>query len=73
MNIVNKKIDEIKPYENNPRFNDDAVEKVAKSIKEFGQWRDKETFSEFLDKTQLAEMGGESRTKDPPKQGESLY
>ena len=36
MEIVNKKIDELKPYENNPRFNDDAVEYVAKSIKEFG-------------------------------------
>lgn len=29
-------LDEIKPYENNPRFNDDAVEKVAESIKQFG-------------------------------------
>ena len=36
MKIVNKKIDEIRPYENNPRFNDDAVEFVANSIKEFG-------------------------------------
>lgn len=36
MEIINKKIDEIIPYENNPRFNDDAVEYVAKSIKEFG-------------------------------------
>lgn len=36
MEIVNKKIDELIPYENNPRFNDDAVEYVAKSIKEFG-------------------------------------
>ena len=36
MEIVNKKIDELKPYEKNPRFNDDAVEYVAKSIKEFG-------------------------------------
>lgn len=36
MEIVYKKIDELKPYENNPRFNDDAVEYVAKSIKEFG-------------------------------------
>ena len=36
MNIVNKRLDELKPYENNPRFNDDAVEYVAKSIKEFG-------------------------------------
>lgn len=29
-------IDSIKPYENNPRINDDAVEYVANSIKEFG-------------------------------------
>lgn len=36
MEIVEKKIDELKPYENNPRFNDDAVEGVANSIKEFG-------------------------------------
>ena len=36
MEIINKKITELKPYENNPRLNDDAVEYVAKSIKEFG-------------------------------------
>lgn len=36
MEIINKKLDELKPYENNPRFNDDAVEYVANSIKEFG-------------------------------------
>lgn len=36
MEIVYKKIDEIKPYENNPRFNDDAVEDVKKSIEKFG-------------------------------------
>lgn len=36
MEIIYKKISEIKPYENNPRFNDDAVEYVANSIKEFG-------------------------------------
>lgn len=29
-------IEKIKPYENNPRINDDAVEAVAKSIKSFG-------------------------------------
>lgn len=28
--------EEVKPYEKNPRFNDEAVEKVANSIKEFG-------------------------------------
>lgn len=36
MNIVNRPIDSITPYEDNPRRNDDAVEPVAKSIKEFG-------------------------------------
>lgn len=36
MEIVNKKLEELKPYENNPRFNDDAVQYVANSIKEFG-------------------------------------
>ena len=36
MKIVNKNIDELIPYENNPRINDHAVEKVANSIKEFG-------------------------------------
>ncbi len=36
LKIVYKKTDEIIPYENNPRFNDNAVEAVAKSIKEFG-------------------------------------
>lgn len=36
MEIVLKKIEDLKPYENNPRFNDDAVEYVANSIKEFG-------------------------------------
>lgn len=36
MKIVNKKITDLKPYENNPRINDDAVEYVANSIKDFG-------------------------------------
>ena len=36
MEIINKKIEELKPYENNPRVNDDAIEYVANSIKEFG-------------------------------------
>ena len=36
MEIINKKISELKPYENNPRKNDEAVEFVANSIKEFG-------------------------------------
>lgn len=36
MQIVEKKIGELKPYENNPRKNKDAVEYVANSIREFG-------------------------------------
>lgn len=36
MKIINIKVKEIKPYEQNPRINDYAVEKVANSIKEFG-------------------------------------
>lgn len=36
MNILELNIDELKPYENNPRNNDEAVDPVAKSIKEFG-------------------------------------
>lgn len=36
LKIVYKNVDELIPYENNPRNNDGAVEAVAKSIKEFG-------------------------------------
>ena len=36
MNIIYKKIDEVIPYEKNPRKNDEAVKYVAESIKEFG-------------------------------------
>ena len=36
MKIEYKNIDEIMPYENNPRLNDNAVDYVANSIKEFG-------------------------------------
>lgn len=35
-NIVYKKIDDLIPYENNPRKNDEAVDKVALSISAFG-------------------------------------
>lgn len=34
--IVKLHLSEIIPYENNPRKNDDAVDKVANSIREFG-------------------------------------
>ena len=36
MEIVYKKIEELKPYEKNPRKNENAVKYVANSIKEFG-------------------------------------
>lgn len=36
MQIIYKKIDEVIPYENNPRKNDEAVDYVAKSIEQFG-------------------------------------
>lgn len=36
MEIINKKIKDIIPYEKNPRNNDEAVKYVANSIKEFG-------------------------------------
>lgn len=36
MEIVNRRLAEMRPYENNPRFNDDAVDAVAASIQEFG-------------------------------------
>ena len=36
LEVVYKKIDELIPYENNPRKNDNAVEYVKNSIKDFG-------------------------------------
>lgn len=36
MEVKDLKLSEIKPYENNARFNDEAVEYVANSIREFG-------------------------------------
>lgn len=36
MEIVYKKIKDLVPYEKNPRYNDEAVDYVANSIKEFG-------------------------------------
>ena len=36
MQIVNKKVDELIPYKNNPRNNDEAIPYVTASIKEFG-------------------------------------
>lgn len=36
MVIIEKQLDEIRPYENNPRINDAAVDYVANSLREFG-------------------------------------
>lgn len=36
INIENVSLPDIRPYENNPRQNDNAVEKVAESIRAFG-------------------------------------
>lgn len=36
MNVIEKKLTEIKPYERNPRRNDEAVKYVAESISKFG-------------------------------------
>lgn len=36
MTIVDKKLSELKPYEKNPRHNEEAVKYVKNSIKEFG-------------------------------------
>ena len=36
MHVQMRNIDRIRPHENNPRFNDVAVDAVAKSIQEFG-------------------------------------
>lgn len=36
INIVYKNVEELIPYVNNPRFNDNAVDAVASSIKNFG-------------------------------------
>lgn len=36
MQIINKRTDELKPYQRNPRKNDQAVDVVAESIRQFG-------------------------------------
>lgn len=38
MRVIDMNIGDIKPYENNPRNNDEAVDATANSIKEFG-WK----------------------------------
>lgn len=36
MKIIEKRLEDIRPYDNNPRLNDKAVPAVAESLKEFG-------------------------------------
>lgn len=36
MEVITRSIDDIKPYENNPRTNEDAIDATANSIKQFG-------------------------------------
>ena len=36
MEVKNLKIEQVIPYKGNPRINDDAVDAVAESIKQFG-------------------------------------
>ena len=36
MNIIDRKVTDLKPYEKNPRKNDEAVKYVAESIRQFG-------------------------------------
>lgn len=36
MQVIDRPLDGIRPYEDNPRNNDDAVDKVAESIQKFG-------------------------------------
>lgn len=38
MKVIDMEIGRIRPYENNPRHNDDAVDAVAESIRQFG-WK----------------------------------
>lgn len=63
MQVVAKSIDEIKPYENNPRDNDDAVDSVANSIKEFG-WQ-----QPIVVDTEMVIIVGHTRYKTAKKLG----
>lgn len=63
MQVVAKSIDEIKPYENNPRDNDDAVDSVANSIKEFG-WQ-----QPIVVDTEMVIIVGHTRYKAAKKLG----
>lgn len=59
MQIIEKRIDEIRPYEKNPRKNDNAVKYVAESIKEFG-FKVPLVLSQLMygDQTRYSDTGG---------------
>ena len=59
MKVQLKKLSEIRPYENNPRVNDQAVEAVARSIQEFG----------FRQPIVVDERGGNHRRTHPLQSG----
>lgn len=54
MNIVEMQLSELKPYDNNPRHNDVAVQPVANSIREFG----------FIDNTEALDEVDDTYTTD---------
>lgn len=64
MKVISMKISEIKPYKNNPRNNEEAVEPTAKSIKEFG-WQGNPI---ILDKNNVI-IAGHTRYKAAKKLG----
>ena len=51
LKITMMKLDDLHPYENNPRENAAAVPRVAASIKEFGFKSEKENIEKELRKT----------------------
>lgn len=66
MKIIMRKVSEITPYENNPRRNDEAVDKVAASIKEFGfqlwhKGRGIEYWKKVIEKMESKMLKDESR------------
>ena len=61
MEIVEKNIEEIKPYENNPRKNDGAVNAVAESLRQFG-WKQ----PIVIDKNNVI-VAGHTRYKRSPR------
>lgn len=63
MNIEYIDVDKVKPYPNNPRVNDDAVESTAESIKQFG-WQQ----AIVVDKNMVI-IAGHTRLKAAKKLG----